>query len=143
MIINAVEQAFRRAKEKNWWKIYVAVDIHGVVLVPTYETDGEKIFYPHAEESMQYLTKRKDIILMMYTCSHPETIAEYYDFFLDRGIEFDYLNTNPEVENDHLGYYKFKPYMNIFIDDKAGFMPSEWPILIDEIKKYDELKSKE
>ncbi len=135
MLKHAVEQAFRRAREKGWDKIYIAVDIHGVVLVPTYENDGKKEFYHHARYAMRYLTKRKDVVLMMYTCSHQEEIEDYIKFFEENEIHFDCINENTQVRNDQYGNYRYKPYMNILLDDKAGFHPTEWPLFLTYMEK--------
>lgn len=129
MLYHAVEQAFSRAKEKGWDRIYVGVDIHGVVLIPTYENEGKKEFYRSSEEVMKYMSDRPDLRLFMYTCSHEDEIAEYIKFFADRGIHFDFINENPDVRDDMLGNYKYKPYANLLLDDKAGFHPSEWLLL--------------
>lgn len=141
MLKDAVNQAFRRAHEKKWDRIYVAVDVHGVILIPTYENEGKKEFYPHAKEVMQYLTERKDVILMMYTCSHPPEINEYLAFFEENGIKFDFVNENTQVRNDHYGDYRHKPYMNLLLDDKAGFHPSEWPELLRLLEENPSLTS--
>lgn len=142
MIKHAIEQAFRRAHQKNWDRIYVAVDVHGVILIPTYENDGKKEFYPFAQEVMQYLTQRDDVVLMMYTCSHPDEIHDYLEFFESNGIHFDEVNENKEVRNDHLGDYDHKPYMNLLLDDKAGFVPEEWPEVLALMQQHKSLKDK-
>lgn len=126
MLYHAVNQAFDRAHKKGWDRLYVGVDVHGVIIIPTYENDGKIEFYPKAEEVMKYMTERPDLILFMYTCSHEDEIEHYIKFFECHGIRFDFVNQNPEVRSDMLGNYKYKPYANILLDDKAGFHPSEW-----------------
>jgi len=40
------------------------------------------------------------------------------------GINFDYVNENPEIPTNMEGYgnYDKKPYMNVLFEDKAGFL---------------------
>ena len=130
MIQDAIHQAFRRAIEKSWDTIYVGADIHGVMLIPTYENGGKMEFYPRAENIMKYLSSRKDIVLILWTCSKQDEIRDYLDFFKERGIEFEYVNENQGVGNDNYGDYTKKPYMNLLLDDKAGFDPkTDWEVV--------------
>ena len=45
----------------------------------------------------------------------------YIKVFEENGIHFDYINENPEVDNNELGNFDKKLYFNIGIDDKFGF----------------------
>jgi len=115
---------------KNWGKTYWAFDIHGTILKPNYEYGNiPKEFYPLAKETLQMISKREDVVMMLYTCSHPHEIEEYIKYFNDNNIQFHYINENPEVKTNIEGYgcYDKKPYMNVLFEDKAGFDPLiEW-----------------
>lgn len=129
-IVKAFDNAFLDMERKNWDKIYVFVDLHSTVIKPNYKY-GEipKEFYPLAQETLELLSKQKDVCLIMYTCSHPNEIQEYLTFFIENNIDFKYVNKNPEVSTSEggYGYYEDKPYMNILLDDKAGFdAESDW-----------------
>ena len=65
----------------------------------------------------------KDVVMILYTCSHPHEIEQYIQYFKDNGIRFDYINENPEIPTNLEGYgcYDKKPYMNVLFEDKAGF----------------------
>lgn len=103
------------------------VDIHGTVIYPDYNNKHKIKFYPYAKEVLQYLSKRKDISISIYTCSYPKEIENYIKFFSDNRIEFEYINKNPDVENTTYGYYEDKPYFNVLFEDKAGFDPeNDW-----------------
>jgi len=66
----------------------------------------------------------------MYTCSHPKELDEYNSFFVKDNINFDYINENPEVMNTSYGYYENKPYINVLLDDKAGFSAeTDWGLI--------------
>ncbi len=137
----------RGHKLNDGYKTYWFVDLHGTVLKPNY-TVGKipKEFYPHAKESLQLLTKLGDISLIMYTCSHPNEIIEYVNFFSQFGITFNYINENPEVQTDINGYgcYDKKPYINVLFEDKSGFDPeTEWKEVLDYmISKYGDIQPK-
>lgn len=126
MITKAIRNALRTAVERNWEKTYWAFDIHGTLIEPNYKA-GEipKTFYPHAKKVLQRLSKRDDIILILFTCSHPNELDEYIDFFRNQEIHFHYQNNNPEVQNGAYGCYDYKFYFNVLFEDKAGFDPEE------------------
>jgi hypothetical protein len=122
MITRAIENCLRNAKERGWEKTYWAFDIHGTILKPNYKRGAiSREFYPHAIEVMQLLTKRKDIVKILYTCSYPHEIEQYIEYFAKHEIHFDHINKNPEVADGGYGYYNDKFYFNVLMDDKAGF----------------------
>lgn len=128
MIIKAIQNALRFKTLRKWDKTYWAVDIHGTMIEPNFS--GDEIptkFYPGAIEVMQQLSLRKDIVLILYTCSHPHEIVKYKALFASKKIEFNYYNENPEVSNGAYGCYDSKPYFNVLMEDKAGFDPyTDW-----------------
>lgn len=131
-----IQQAFKVLKERQWDTIYVFVDIHGTVLKPDYGKVAVE-YYPGAKEVLQHLTNDFRIKLVLYTCSFPHEIQEYIDFFSKDNIVFDYVNKNPEVTSTRGGYFEDKPYMNILLEDKAGFVGEyDWFIVDCEFKKY-------
>eukprot|EP00005_Dracoamoeba_jomungandri_P006837 CAMPEP_0174268514 /NCGR_PEP_ID=MMETSP0439-20130205/37712_1 /TAXON_ID=0 /ORGANISM="Stereomyxa ramosa, Strain Chinc5" /LENGTH=130 /DNA_ID=CAMNT_0015356727 /DNA_START=21 /DNA_END=413 /DNA_ORIENTATION=+ len=121
--------------------MYWAIDLHGVVVLPTYSKEISTRFYPLAKEVLQKLSKRKDAVNIMYTCSDPEKAVAYQKFFAENGIRFDYINCNPEIEDkDVYGDYSIKPYFNIMLEDKAGFDPlADWRIISQELDNQKEL----
>jgi len=129
MITRAIENCLRNASVKAWEKTYWAIDIHGTLLQPTYQSGViSTVFYPYAKEVMQLLTKRNDIVLILYTCSYPHEIVEYIKHFEAHGIRFHYINENPEVCAGAYGHYENKIYFNVLFEDKAGFDPLiDWP----------------
>jgi len=121
---------FKHSFEKQWYETYWAFDIHGTILIPTYRKNSfDSDFYPWAKETLQLLSKRDDIILILYTSSYPEEIEHYQKVFKENNINFKYVNENPEIDTakGNFGYYKNKFYFNTLFDDKAGFSPElEW-----------------
>ena len=130
-IERAIDNAFRKAHKKGWDCIYLLVDVHETIVVPNYSKEEiPKEFYPLAKEVLQKLSQRKDIVMILYTCSWPREIEQYLSFFKDNGIVFKYANKNPDVESAGYGYYEDKPYADILFDDKAGFDPFfDWAIV--------------
>ena len=128
MISVAIKNAFAKAKERNWDKTYWAVDIHETIIKPNWSlTTTPTEFYPKAKETLQYISKREDIVMILYTCSHPHEILKYIELFSENNICFDHINANPEVENESYGFYDKKPYFNVLLEDKAGFDPyNDW-----------------
>ena len=125
--------------KRNWDKTYWAVDIHGTILKPNYEAGNiPKEFYPYAKETLQYISQMKDVVLILYTCSHPHEIEEYFEFFKENSIEFKYVNENPEVKSNLEGYgcYDKKPYFNVLFEDKAGFSGEQDWVGVLEYLKY-------
>lgn len=122
MITKAFARAFEIKEARNWDKIYCAVDIHGTIVKPNYSKETLPTeFYKYAKEVLQDLSKRNDVVLILYTCSFPEEIEKYLEFFKEHEINFEYVNSNPEVENNTYGYFNDKFYFNILLEDKAGF----------------------
>ena len=75
MITTAIKSAFQKKKARNWEIIFFAIDIHDTIVKSNYETGNIPTeFYPYAKEALIKLTARKDIKLIMYTCSHPHEI---------------------------------------------------------------------
>lgn len=138
MITRAIDNAFQHAKVKGWSKTYWAFDIHGTILKPNHRRDVISTeFYPNAIEAMQLLSKRDDIVRILYTCSYPAEIDQYLSFFERHGIHFHYVNRNPEVADGGYGYYKEKFYFNVMFEDKSGFDgETDWTNVIETLKKY-------
>ena len=140
MITRAIKNCLRRAREKKWEKTYWAIDIHGTLLRPNFKKNEISLeFYPYAVEVMQKLATRKDIIKIMYTCSYPHEIKQYVEYFAQHGIEFDYINSNPEIINGSYGYYQDKFYFNVLMDDKAGFDgDKDWKKIMTLLENYNQ-----
>lgn len=119
-------KTFEKIKERNWDTLYWAIDIHDTCLEANYRKEVLPTdFFPGAKEALQRLSKRNDCCLILFTCSHHDDVQKYLTFFETHGIIFKYVNENPEVPNTHLGAFDKKFYTNFYVDDKAGFDPSE------------------
>lgn len=123
---------------RGWDKIFWGIDLHDTVFESNYSKDIPTTYYPFSKEVLQMLTKRKDAALMMYTCSWEPEIEKYNALFQESNITFNTVNVNPDAENTAYGCYDKKPYFNVLLDDKAGFVAKE-----DWLEIYKTLKSLE
>ncbi len=135
-ILNSIlTNHFELKKKRNWDRTFWAFDIHGTILRPNYTYGNTPDdFYPMAKETLQLISKMPDVVMYLYTCSHPHEIEEYLTLFNSFDIHFKYVNENPEVKTEEKGYgnYSKKPYMNVLFEDKAGFDPeTEWQVVYD------------
>lgn len=128
MITRAIKNCLENAKLKGWDKTNWAFNIHGTMLMPTFKTGVvSTVFYPYAKEVMQILSRQKNIVRILYTCSYPEEIVQYLKYFETFDICFDHVNENPDVCTGAYGHYDRKFYFNVLFEDKAGFDPlSDW-----------------
>ena len=138
MITRAINTCLEHAKLKGWDKTYWAFDIHGTMLKPTFKTGVVSTeFYPYAKEVMQMLTRQKNIVRILYTCSYPEEIVQYLKYFDGFCIRFDYVNENPDVCAGAYGHYDRKFYFNVLFEDKAGFDPlTDWKKVYELLNQY-------
>lgn len=131
-ITKPFEIAFKQKQEKNWDRIYVAVDIHGTIFKPSYSIDEHYEFYPVAEEALRVLSARSDVSVIVWSSSHEDMLAKYVDKLEKAGIKIAYMNENPEVEDTDLASFKKKFYFNVGIDNNFGFEPeTDWQVLLD------------
>ena len=140
-LITKLQFEFDKARKRGWKQIYLFVDLHDTVLEPSYHGgDISRKCFEGAIECLQEFSKRKDVILVLYTSSKEDHIEEYRKFFAQFGIHFTYVNENPDQENTAYADFAKKPYMNLILDDKAGFDPkTHWKLLLDAIREIPEL----
>ena len=140
-MIRTIDRLFEHSFKKEWYETYWAFDVHGVIIKPNYRKDHlEATFYPYAKKTLQLLTKRKDIVLIMWTSSYPNELAFYKKVFKENNINFKYINENPEIDSSkgNFGDYSKKFYFNLLFEDKAGFIPeSDWKPVYELMKIYE------
>ena len=136
-IVKAFKNAITKKKQRGWDRIYVFVDIHETVLKPTWDKENlPNEFYRNSLLALKILSDRSDIRLVMYTSSTPKDIDYYVRILKSHGIHMDFINKNPEVVTNGYGDYSDKPYMNVILDDKAGFLPrKDWTKILRYLEK--------
>ena len=142
MVIELLDKFKEKQFKKEWYYTYWAFDLHNTILKSKYKLGDFKLdFYKNADIVLQFLTKRDDVKLILFTSSYPNQIKEYIKQFEKYEIKFDYINENPEISSDqgHFGYYKDKFYFDLLFDDKAGFNPIiDWELINIWLKNYPE-----
>lgn len=136
MITKAIKAAWQRQSERRQDYTYWLVDCHQTILRNNYGGIARE-FYPYANDCLKILSAAPDVKLILWTCSTPADIEVYLEYFKGFGINFDYVNENPEVQ-DGFGDYSKKLYSSVLMDDKAGFDgETDWrPILDLLISRY-------
>ena len=134
-LIKYLDKLFQLKKEKGWKYLYFMIDIHNTVIKPTYSKSLDFEFFPYAKECLQMLSKRNDVKLIMWTSTHAKTIYEYEEKFWEYGIVFNFVNENPDFEDDDIRCFIDKFYYDIGIDDKFGFdAETDWKEIYDYLK---------
>lgn len=130
MLEKSINDCFELSRKRGWDRIYWAVDLHGVIVKPTYDNNIPDVYYDNAIRVLKIISDRKDIKLILYTCSYKEKSDSYLKEFQKFGVVFDYVNRNPEILDNTYSTYSEKLYFNILLDDKAGFDPeTDWLVI--------------
>jgi hypothetical protein len=134
-ILKWIKKMFKHAEKKQWFETYWSLDIHGTISQPDYRKDVKEIrYYPYAKETLQLMSKRKDIVMILWSSSYPSEIEIYEKQFAKNDIIFNFVGENPDVSSakGSFGFYEKKHYFNVLVDDKAGFNPErDWKFLYD------------
>lgn len=136
MITKSIQDAFKRAEKQHWWKLYIAIDIHGVMFESTSVVERQRIFLPGALETLRYLSSRRDIEMFLFSCSHSKELWEVKDFLAKNNVNVAPMPDYTEISSMGRGNYLLKPYYNLLLDDKGGFEANEWLAVLAEFKKY-------
>jgi len=114
--------------------------LHDVVLEGKFNRFNEGAnFFPNAVRVLKQFSFRKDIVLILWTSSHDDAMKNIIDRMSGEGIEFRYINENPECPNTELCNFNSKFYFNILLDDKAGFEgETDWLLVEEEFKRLGE-----
>lgn len=143
-LIKYIDKLFSVKDENGYKTIYVMVDIHNTILVPSFDHEETFVYFPYAKETLQILSQLDDVKLILWTSSHKDKIEMYINHFNENGIVFDYANENPEFINMPFANFSSKFYYDIGIDDKFGFDANggEWKMLYDFFLEYKLKKEK-
>lgn len=135
-LIKAIKQAYKTKEEKQWPKLFWAIDLHGVCLNSNYANSNYTFINDKVVEALQLLQQHSENELIIWSSRHDFEKPSILDFFAKNGINIKYFNTNPLVNNTITGDFTQKFYFNILLDDKAGFDPDiDWQTIIDFYKQ--------
>lgn len=143
MNVYNIANAFEEKKKRGWDKIFWAFDLHQTIIEGKYNkyNVGAEL-YPGAQEVLQNLYARKDMVLILWTCSYPSAVKDILDRLkYTYGIQFHYVNENLECPSTELCDFSRKFYFNILIEDKSGAEgPTCWREIKDELIRISEWK---
>lgn len=143
MNIFNIARAYSDKRIRRWEKIFWCIDVHDVILEGKYDLHNAGAAYmPNAINVLRMLSSRKsDTSLILWTSGHTEPTKNVLAGLKNEGVVFDYVNENPECPNDKLCDFSKKFYMNILLDDKAGFEgKSDWFLVEEELRRIGEWK---
>jgi len=137
-----IQQTFEMKKERGWDTLYISIDLHGTI-IPSGKTvndiEDSTEFYPHAQEVLQKLSQRKDIVLILWSSIPRERVVKVLKWLSDNGVNFKYFNENPEAKSNSRSCFVGKFYFNILLDDRAGFEPeTDWVAIKNELIRLGE-----
>jgi len=114
-----IRNALKQKAEKNWDRLYWAIDLHDTIITGTYNrfNHGSTI-YPHAKEVLDFLHDHPEHQTILWSSSHDDAL---FDIIKRFDLRFNYINKNYEVPSNELCDFDKKLYFNLLIDDKAGF----------------------
>jgi hypothetical protein len=153
MNICNIRRTFELKPIRGWKTIYWLVDVHGVIIPGSWHKKNTfKMISEDCVEVLNWITKRKDQRLVLWTSSRPQEIEEIVLWLWSKyGIQVDDVNSNLECKGASYADFSFKPYFNILIDDKSGMEPEiDWllvgktleDVTGDSIIKWNETKQK-
>ena len=120
-LISYIEKVFNGLNNGSFKCIYIMVDVHNTILKPTFDKKETFEYFPYAKETLQLLSEKENIKLIMWTSSYDEKIQMYLKHFEENGIIFNFVNENKEYGNVSFACFDTKFYYDIGIDDKFGF----------------------
>lgn len=130
MIIDAIKRAYQQLEDKNWDKIYWAIDMHGTCLESNYKSGEYKLINDDVIKTLKLIQSLPESRLIMWTSAYEQELYRLQEFFDLQGVDFDYLGENPQVRNTETGNFNKKFYFSILLDDKAGFDPeTDWKLI--------------
>jgi hypothetical protein len=132
-----IRKTFAMREAKGWPEVYFCIDLHGTIIpsgVSWHDTTDKHVFYPGAQEVLQWLSKRRDIITILWTSTHPERFPALVEWFKVHGIKFTFINENPHAKNTPRSDFSKKFYFNVVLDDRGGFEPeTDWIAIKNEL----------
>lgn len=139
-----IRKTFELKEVRGWPEVYFCIDLHGTI-IPSGKSpnDSEDVleFYPDAREVLQLLTKRKDIMTILWTSTPVGRLETVLGWLKENGIEMDYINTNPHAKSTPRSDFARKFYFSVLLDDRAGFEPeTDWTAIKNELIAIKQMK---
>lgn len=140
-IVN-ITSTFEMKKVRGWDTVYFMIDLHGTIIPSgktVHDIEDQMEFYPYAQEVLQYLSSRKDVVLILWSSIPPTRALKVLEWLHTNGVNFKYFNENPEAVSTKRSAFEGKFYFNVAIDDRAGFEPeTDWLAIKNELIRIGE-----
>lgn len=125
-IFRAIEAAYEKTAERNWDRVYWALDLHGTCIKSNYQKHTYDWLGDYTKSALQRLVAHPETHLILWSSVHLDEKQHIIDYFEANGIRVSGFNTNPMEPSNDISNFDEKFYMSIIVDDKAGFCPTEW-----------------
>jgi hypothetical protein len=133
-ILRAIERAYRVSHERQWDRVYWALDLHGTCLASNYQAGTYAWLTDDCGPVLSALSAFPETHLILWSSLHPADKLGVSQFFSDAGVRITDINRNPLEQSTATGCFDEKFYMSVIVDDKAGFDPVEWPAVLEKVK---------
>lgn len=132
-----IKKTFEMKAIKGWPEVYFCIDLHGTI-IPSGKNSDDKTdvleFYPYAKEVLQWLSRRKDIMMILWTSTPVHRLAHVWHWLGNNRIHFDFLNSNTHAKSTPRSDFDRKFYFSVLLDDRAGFEPeTDWLAIKNEL----------
>jgi len=132
-----IRKTFAMKQVKGWPEVYFCIDLHGTI-IPSGKDSNDKtdphVFYPDAKEVLQWLSSRRDIMMILWTSTPSNRLGPVVDWLEENGIRFTYINQNPHAKDTPRSDFSKKFYFSVLLDDRAGFEPeTDWTLIKNEL----------
>ena len=137
-IHKAISRAYNKRIQRGWDLTVYAIDLHGVIMKPTYQNSADSDeFYEDAIPVLKLLSESKTNKIVLWSCTYEKDLAPTIKKLKDLGITIDYINENPTSESTELCDFNKKFYFDIVLDDKGGFEPEEdWKTILNCLEHW-------
>lgn len=85
-LVKQLHNSFDYMVKRNWEKIYIAVDIHGTVMEPTYSDLLSHKFYEDSIETLKLFSERNDCSMILWTSSNKSNAQAYFDLLKNKQV---------------------------------------------------------
>lgn len=140
-----IQRTFEMKKVKKWPEIYFCIDLHGTIIPSGKGSDDNTdtlVFYPDAKEVLQWMTSRKDVMMILWTSTPIERLEAVRAWLKKNDIIFTYINENPHAKNTPRSNFDKKFYFSVGLDDRFGFEPeTDWTAIKKELITIGEWKT--
>lgn len=140
MTIFNIVRAFQNAEKKGYEQVYIMCDLHNTIIPASNDKNhSNRAFYSLAKEVLQNMTKNPRIVMILWTSTFPAHLKSVLEWLKENGIEFKYVNENPDFKSTEINDYSVKPAFDVLLDNCAGFAgENDWYWVKNELIKAGE-----